>query len=187
MGQQFNGGLFAGMSSSQIHGDRLSGFDLPGFQGGFFTSINLSESGSLQFEIYFVQKGSREPLSDSSIFYRARLNYIALPLVYRYRYGKLGFEIGPALDVLVSSEESDQSGVFESTPPFATYNLSGIVGVNYHFNANWWVSFRTVNSITPIRTPAVDRPDASRYLEFGQRNIVLTFGVYYSFFGPSSS
>ena len=186
MGQQFNGGLFGGMTSSQIHGDRLSGFDLSGFQGGFFTSIDLSEKSALQLEISFVQKGSREPISDSSIFYKARLNYVAIPLIYRYRFGKLGFEIGPAFDVLVSSEESDQSGVFESDPAFATYNLSAFFGVNYHFSDEAWVSFRTVNSITPIRTPAVNRPDASRYLECGQRNISLTLGIYYSFFGPGS-
>lgn len=184
MGQKFNGGLFGGLSSSQIRGDRLSGFDLTGFNGGFFTGLDLSEKSSVQFEISFVQKGSRELPSDTSNFYKARLNYISMPLFYRYRYGKLGFEVGPVFDVLVSSAESDQSGVYDSDPAFSNFNLAGFVGVSYHFNENWWVSFRSVSSITAIRTPEVDRPNASPYLEFGQRNIALTFAVYFSFFGP---
>jgi len=171
------------MSTNQINGDRLSGYNLPGFQGGFFTYLPVSENGSVQLEVSFIQKGSRELPSDSSIFYKARLNYIAIPLLYRYRYGDLGFEIGPVLDVLVNSEESDQSGVFESDPPFNTYNLAAIFAINYHFSEKWWVSFRTNNSLTAIRTPEVNRPAAISYPEFGQRNISLTFGIYYSFFG----
>jgi hypothetical protein len=184
-GQKFEGGLFGGMSTSQIMGDNLSGYDLAGFNGGFFTYVDLTPKSSLQLEISFVQKGSQDPPSDTSTFYKARLNYVVVPLLYRYRLDKLGFEIGPTLDILVNSQESDISGNFQSIPPFNTYSLSAILAVNYHFNSQWWVSFRGNNSLSLIRPFRGSSPNL-RYLESGQRNFVLTFGVYYSFFNGGS-
>lgn len=182
--QNFKGGLFAGMSASQVNGDALSGYDLPGFQAGFFTYIDLSEKSQLQLELSFIQKGAREPRSDSSIFYKARLNYIVVPLIYRYRWKDLGFEIGPAFDINVYAQESDQSGDYQNSVPYNGYGLSAIAGVNYHFSETFWIAFRTNNSITVIRDgdalagvgpwPQVGGA--------GQRNMILTFGLHYSFF-----
>lgn len=172
------------MSTSQINGDNLSGYDLPGFQGGFFTYVALTDKSDLQLELSFIQKGSREAPSDSSIFYKARLNYIVIPLIYRYRWNNLGFEIGPALDVNVYAQESDRSGEYDSNPEFKSYGLSAIAGVNYHFSDAFWVAFRTNNSISVIRdgrTPAGIGP-RPQLGGFGQRNLVLTFGLHYSFF-----
>lgn len=184
MSQNFKGGLFGGMSASQVNGDALSGYDLPGFQGGFFTYVDLSEKSQLQLELSFIQKGAREPRSDSSIFYKARLNYIVIPIIYRYRWNDLGFEIGPAFDINVYAQESDQSGNYQNSVPYKNYGLSAIAGVNYHYSEKLWFAFRTNNSITVIRDGAAlagvgPWPQVGGS---GQRNMVLTFGVHYSFF-----
>ncbi len=184
LAQAFRGGLFAGMSASQINGDELSGYDLPGGQAGFFVFLPSGDRGAWQLELSFIQKGARELPSDTSIFYRARLNYVTIPLLYRYRLNQLSFEIGPALDINVYAQESDRNGDFESNPPFNRFGLSGIFGVNYHFSEHFWVAFRTNNSILVIRpgTPLPGFGASPRLGGFGQRNLILTFGLHYAFF-----
>lgn len=173
------------MSASQVNGDELSGYNLPGFQGGFFTMLPLNDKSALQLEISFVQKGARELPSDTSIFYRTRLNYISVPLLYRLHWGdQLAFEIGPVFDILANAEESDQSGEREINPPYKNFHLAGLFAINYNFNEEFWISFRTVNSITTIRegnaaAPTINSP---RLGGNGQRNLILTFGLYYAFF-----
>lgn len=182
--QEFQGGLFLGMSSSQINGDNLSGYNLPGFQGGFFTYRSLNDRSDVQLELSFVQKGSRELPSDTSNFYKARLNYISVPLLYRYYWEHLSFEVGPVFDILVGAEESDIGGTYDTEDSFKPLNIAGMISVNYHFNDVWWVSFRTVNSITTIRPGAAAGQvlNSPRIGGYGQRNLVLTFGVYYNFY-----
>lgn len=180
--QNFGGGLYIGMSTSQIDGDGLRGFDLPGLNIGAFTDINLNSKSKLQLELAFIQKGARELPSDTSNFYRARLNYIEVPLLYIYRWKKLSIEIGPAFDLLVSSTE-EQNGVEFEGIEFDSFNLVGIFGVQWHFTENWSVDFRSNTSISPIREGRANtgRPFVLQLGGDGQRNIVLSFAVNYRF------
>jgi hypothetical protein len=179
--QSFEGGVMAGMTTSQVDGDNLSGYELPGFHLGFYTYTALNERSELQLELSFIQKGSRQEQTDSSIFYRMRLNYIAIPIIYRYRWKNLGFEIGPALDILVNAQEEDISGPLPEAP-FNRFVLTGVAGVNYHFSDRFWVSFRSVNAITRIRPGPANRPGLGPLLGGdGQRSLSLSFGLHYSF------
>lgn len=180
--QNFGGGIYVGMSGSQINGDNLAGYDLAGLNAGFLTNLKISPKSTLQLELAFIQKGAREPNSDTSNFYKARLNYIEIPLLYIYRWGEFSLEVGPALDILVTSAEESNGFTRDSDPPFHTFNLTGIVGINWHFSRLMHINFRTNNSITPIRdgnAPSVPSP----YIQLGngQRNIVLSFALVYRF------
>jgi len=173
------------MTTSQIDGDGLAGFDLPGFHMGAYTNLDLNKKSTLQMEIAFIQKGAREPISDSSNFYKARLNYIEIPFLYTLRLNDLSFEVGPALDILVTAAEEDQSGERVIEPEFYTYNLTGIFGINWHFARKWHLNFRSNISVTPIRPgyAITGRPFALQLGGQGQRNIVLSFALVYDFRG----
>lgn len=181
--QAFGGQIFAGMSASQLNGDGLGGFDLPGARLGFSSFVHLNQALDLNLELALLQKGSREVPSDTSNFYRARLNMVEIPLIVTYRYNDLEFELGPALDILAHSREESQGIVLESDPAFKRFSLAGIAGVSYRFSPNWHINFRTNYSITPVRSnevpynPAIPRAIGGN----GWRNFNLSFAVYFRF------
>ena len=51
LSQSFDGGLLAGLTTSQISGDNLGGFNKLGIAIGFFTQRNISEKSKLKFEL----------------------------------------------------------------------------------------------------------------------------------------
>ena len=133
-GQRFHAGLIGGLSTSQVSGDQLSGFNQAGLIAGGFVNSPISEKSSLQMEIIFIQKGSRKPVQPNSNneYYILRLSYIEVPLLYKWKASsKLTVEGGPSFGVLVYSQEETERGVYESDPAFRTYEISINVGLNY--------------------------------------------------------
>lgn len=183
--QKFKGGLFGGLISSQVNGDNLSGFDIFGIHAGAFTTLALSEKANLQFEIGLSQKGAREPDSDSSNFYRLRVNYVSIPLLYSYRLNKqLSFEVGPQFDLFVNATEEDIAGERQNNPyPFYALNLAGVGGIVYHITDNFWICFRSTISVTPTRknTRAGGAPYIIQAGGAGHRNLTLSTALYYQF------
>jgi len=179
--QNFKGGFYAGMTTSQIDGDAMRGYHMPGFNVGAFTQVALGDQSNLKLELAYIQKGSRDTLN----LMRFRVNYVEIPVIYSLRWNFLSFEIGPALDILASSKDDGQGVTQYNQNDYRKVSLSGIVGVSYHFNEQWHINFRSNNSITPM-TPPSDRPSVSKsfyqkVLGAGWRNIVLSFGVNYTF------
>lgn len=185
--QRFEGGVFAGAVASQINGDGLAGFDLPGFQVGVFSALPWREHSRFKLELVFAQKGAQQLPSDTAnIQYKARLNYIDLNLLFNYRYKQLSFEIGPVLSFLVNATESDLYGEYEPVISFQTFHLAGQSGINYHFTDQWHVSFRSGVSIFPARKTGGSPTPNRSLLEIGtgQYNLWLAFGVNYRFGRP---
>ncbi len=181
--QKFGGSAYAGMTASQLNGDGLGGFDLPGARLGVATYLKASNSLKISLELAFLQKGSRDVPSDSSTFYKARLNMVELPLMFEYNIGDLAFEAGPALDILVSSREESNGFELNSDPPFENISLAAIAGVSYYFGPRWHINFRVNHSITSVRTNEVPyNPAIPRRLGGnGWRNLNLSFAIYYDF------
>ena len=93
---EFKAGIKAGINTSQMAGDGYAGFNKINPQAGFFLQKSFKEKGQLQFEIIYIQKGSRFPGDpDNGIFttYRIQLDYIEAPLLYQYQWRKFLFEI----------------------------------------------------------------------------------------------
>lgn len=182
--QKFGGGAFAGMSASQIDGDDLGGYNKPGINLGAFTYLPMGAHSRLQMELTFLQKGSREPASDTSFFYLARLNYIEVPLIYSYRLNDFSFEIGPGLDIL-ASRHIENNGIEEAEDDsFRSFSLTAIAGISWHFSRKMYINFRTNNSITRVRVPDPDLTShPSRLGTWGWRNVILSFALYYDFSG----
>lgn len=185
--QYFGGGAYAGMTASQIDGDNLGGYDLPGVNLGAFTTLSLSEKARLQLELAFIQKGSREPISDTSNFIKYRLNYFEIPLLFAYRLNDFSFEAGPALDINVYAKEEGAGRTLPNSRTFNRFSLTGILGLTWHFSESWAINFRSNNSLTPISPPNVLPSENSsiyqKILGNGWRNVVLSFALVYDFSG----
>jgi hypothetical protein len=178
---KFNAGLIGGISTSQVDGDQLAGYDKAGIKAGVFVNRNFSEPVSLQMELLFIQKGSRKPVDqDDNSYFIMRLNYIEVPLMFRFRLSKkIIAEAGPSFATLVSSEESDAIGVINGRPPFHKYDFGVNGGGYYILSENWAFNFRFSYSIVPIRPFDSARPYA--FLDRGQFNNVLALAFFYQF------
>ncbi len=178
--QSFNAGLRLGICGSQVNGDRLSGFDKAGLVGGGFVSRELSEHFALQFEIVYVQKGSRKPVDDNNEYYRMRVNYIEVPVLLLWHLSKnVDLTGGPSFGRLIFSEENDQLRVYEDAPPFKNFEFAGNFGVIYRMDEHWAVDARYSHSITTIRPFPEGYP--TTYFDKGQYNVVIEFSLEYGF------
>lgn len=181
---KFRAGLKAGLSTSQVEGDTYGGFNQYGFDGGATLNGKVNDKWSAQFEILFVQKGSKH-VGDANkgdlSYYYMRLNYIEVPLLLQYKQKKFTFEIGPGFGYLISAKEYDDpygNPVSNVNGPFISTEVSGNLGVNYQIYKNLGLTWRFTNSLLPIRKYA---SGASFWFNPGQRNNVLAFTLTYTF------
>jgi hypothetical protein len=180
--QNFHAGLIAGISTTQVAGDQLSGFNKVGIIAGGFVNAKAGEKTSLQMEILFIQKGSRKPVDtdNNNEFYVMRISYIEVPLLFKWQAAqKFNIEAGPSFGTLVFSEEEREWGVYEPIIPFKKFDLSGNIGLSYLLTDNLDVNVRLSNSVIPIR----DFPQGYSFAFFdrGQYNTVLAFTLHYQF------
>jgi len=178
---RFRPGLKAGIATSQVEGDTYGGFDKFGFDGGVTLNGKLSEKWRAQFEILFVQKGSKH-IGDGSkgdySFYLMRLNYVEVPLLLQYQLKKFTFEIGPGIGYLINAKEYDAVGEIYNPIPFYKTEVSASIGINYQIYKKLGITWRFTNSMLPIRKYA---SGASFWFNPGQRNNVLAFTLTYRF------
>lgn len=187
----FKGGVRAGIATSQISGDNLSGFHKLGATAGLYAAVPLipdADNLHLQMELDFTMKGSHS-FNKSKVNvtgkYVLNLGYLEIPVLLRWRfahitiYGNSGFEleVGPMLGVNIYARERDIYGIIPGRPQFSRLELSAVAGLSYRFNEHHGVNFRFSNSILKVRTPnwAVNRPILKQY------NTVLSLNYFYQF------
>jgi len=183
----FNFGFQLGLNGSQVTGDQLAGFHKAGLFGGLFVNHKAGRLGNIQLEMNFTQKGSRKNAKpDEGIYdsYLMRLNYVAVPLLYRFKIKKtLDIDVGLEAAYLISSRERDINGWVEpdlSVPYFKDFDFSIFAGIGVEINEHLLFVFRYSYSIVPIRP----RPPGNYYYGYwdaGQYNEVLTGTLQYQF------
>jgi hypothetical protein len=189
-GQQFNGGIIGGISASEISGDYLAGPNKLGAYAGAFANIYISDRSALQMEIDFVQKGSRkipdagDTIAGQTYDYKLVLNYINVPILYRYDWTKfISFEAGPSIGLLLDSYEMvngwENDDVYGGDFNFFDFGID--LGMNFRFLMNWELNVRYSNTIflTPVRPHA---GNAQTFFNRGQLNEVLSFTLHYTMF-----
>jgi len=177
--QRFNGGLIGGMSTSEISGDRFNGPSKVGLFVGGFGNFYISEKSSIQMELEYIQKGSRKvPDSTDITFYLLRINYIEIPLLYKYDLTKkITFEAGPSIGYLISKYEEVNSEVL--TNPFKNWDCQLAVGGYYNLSRHLKFNVRYSNTLFfPVRDGA---SGTTYWLRKGQYNEVLSFLLHYQF------
>ena len=180
--QEFHGGVLGGVSGTQISGDDLSGFNKGGLYLGAFVNRYFGEKSSMQMELDFIQKGSRKnPNAKKNDYstYLLRLNYIEIPVSYKYDFSTNGtLEGGLSLGVLVKSYEEANETTTVSGGEFNRTDFSFHVGGYYTIVENLRVNVRYSSSILPVRDHSSGATDR---LNAGQYNSVLSFILFYGF------
>jgi hypothetical protein len=152
----FHAGFLGGITMSQVLNDGLSHYSKLGFYGGVFISTDFTDTFLGEVGMSYVMKGSKENQTNNQAFngYKLTLGYIEFPILVKYRWKSFQFEIGPSLGILVNSNEKNlYQNDIQSITPFETFELAGIIGVNYSFTDKWGLDLRMSNSLIPIRYP----------------------------------
>ena len=182
--QSFGGGIIVGASTSQVAGDLLGGFNKIGILAGAYTNLKVKESLSFQFEITYIEKGSRNPNMHESNHpnyqkIEITLSYIETPLTINLQQKEnLGVELGiiPAFNISATLNSADAKNISVPNPQYKKYDLGVCAGINYHITDNIILNTRISNSIIPIRPHT---SGATNGWNKGQYNTVLSFAIHY--------
>jgi hypothetical protein len=180
---RFHAGLKAGLSTSQVHGDTYSGFNKAGLDGGLVLNGRINDKWSGQFEMLYIQKGSKHDgdiAQNDFTYYKMKLSYLEVPVVFQYYLKNFSFELGPSFGYLISAKEYDLYGQLDdSASPFKPMEVAACVGFNYMVHRKIGMNIRYSNSVLPIRT--FNRSGLTIPFDAGQRNNVLAFTLTYLF------
>jgi len=179
--QRFKAVLQGSLAGTQVSGDELSGFNKAGLLAGAGVITALKKDLSLGFKILYLQKGSRKPSKldqGDPTTYLLKLNYIEVPIQFRYKAGKkLFLEFGPSIAYLVKYKEENEDGELENRNAFSKIDLSLTGAIVYQINEFWEIRFEGWQSILPIRKHS----DGITYrLNLGQYNSVIAIGIQYT-------
>lgn len=184
----FEAGAAAGLNTSQVSGDNLSGFHQFGLGTGLFVVRPITESSELEMQFLFSQKGSRktpDPDRGDYTSYNLRVNYIDIPLSYRYELSDFNLFGGVLFGARVgSAKESNHNGSIESAgrPDFEPYDIGVQAGLSYLLRDDLRFDLRFSNSILPARKHTgntLSSPGTAGYLNRGQYHTVVSFLVKY--------
>jgi hypothetical protein len=188
--QAFYGGIAFGGTTSQVDGDHNNGFHKVGFTAGAFVGLELSDILETQFEIKYIQKGSRSDADDPYQFL-IRLDYVELPLVATANLGFLNIngntldwisvEAGASVDVLAYTNQKN-NGANESTNRWKRFCVNGILGLKFNLNGKkFQIGTRVITSINSAYAGNFYDQGALRFGQWGAFNDVLELVMYYRF------
>jgi len=177
--QNFEGGVLAGLTASQVDGDAYRGYRKVGLQGGGWVRRMFTYTLGGQMEIRYIQKGALKTVTPNDpTYHRTALHYIDIPLMAQLFYNEdVILELGIGPEILISAIQEDENGPIDiRDPQYNRFTMSAIAGVGYRFLEVMQVHFRFNYSIIPIRP----HPSGQTYLlNQGHYSNSLTIALYY--------
>tara|TARA_B100001142_G_scaffold292849_1_gene311977 strand:+ start:3023 stop:3631 length:609 start_codon:yes stop_codon:yes gene_type:complete len=175
--QIFGGGIIAGVSTTQVAGDLLGGFNKIGFLAGGYTSLKIKDKINIRFEIKYIEKGSKNPRIKENNFAEISLSYIEIPISINLKQKEnIGVEFGLYPAFLIDSEMNDFFSKINIDPAFIKYDFGIFAGINYKITEKMILNTQISNSIIPIR-PHVS--GVKNGINKGQYNTTLNFALHY--------
>ncbi len=193
-GQTFKTGVLGGLAVSQLDGDQLGGFNKIGLNFGGYTYVEASDRWNIQFEIQYIQKGSRSTIdiaagqTDNILF---RLDYVEIPLLARYKLGPWIVEGGLTYGQMVnfyalyatdSGRETERNDLDEFNADYDNkmndWEFGGLIGLGYQMRDNLSFNVRFQSSIIPIKkfeSGAIDPNIWTFDLGIMNRVVAMTF------------
>jgi len=188
--QNFGGGIVLGLSTSQVGGDDLGGFNKAGLLAGVFANKSISPLLSFQMEMTYIQKGSNNPNMNNSEHLQdyekpdISSSYIEIPLLLQYHQSEVLKIVGGLLSAyLIDGYYKDESGKMPivNGNPFIKYDIGLLIGMDYKFSENLSLNTRISNSILPIGEEDYNHTTTYNSTRKGKYNSVLSFAIHYNF------
>jgi len=177
--QDFRAGLLGGMTTSQISGDNLEGYDKLGFRIGAYVSRSIKEKVDVKMEIQYIQKGSKRHIDKHSFErYMFNLHYIEIPISIAWKYNQdISIETGLSPSYLMAYSEQNELGNLPKNDP-KSIGLDFLVGANYQIKPQIILNLRYSQSVIPVRKHS---SEGQLGLNNGQQSSLLSLALYYQF------
>ena len=163
------------MTTSQISGDGLGGWDKFGVTGGAYVNAPLSSKNGLRIGIYYTEKGARtkrDTLNFNTFAYR--LKYIEVPVQMSYQNGPFTFLTGFYYGRLIRQDILSNSLSYPVLPAFRNYDIGIALGTTLQLGDHLFLEGKFSTSIIPTR-PSPNFANPNSYYEKGNYNQVLYF------------
>ncbi|MBF9142395.1 porin family protein [Hymenobacter properus] len=170
-------GVKAGVNYTTFSGDNVDNAKYKfGAVGGLAANFGFSESLSLQTELLYSQKGTEIKGSD----YNFKLNYIELPIMFRYTLGDGNgpfLQAGPQIGYLAKAKLSDGNGknIDLDNDAYQNIALGYVAAIGYQLPAGLSIEGRFNGDINSVGKDG----DANDQ----QRNRVFSLQLGYMFGG----
>lgn len=172
--QNFQSGLIAGVSTSQISGDLLGGFNKIGLQLGGFVNHPLGTNSKGQFGLYYIDKGSDDPKSQFQI----DLSYVESSYSFLYNYQGFSWEGGLLIGVLIDGKTYDMYGYENaSESQFNQFDIGAKLAVGKELLPKLQMFWELSNTIPFF--PIQEHPAYISILNKGKMNAILSFSFRY--------
>jgi hypothetical protein len=196
--QSFHGGINFGFNISQVDGDNHGGYHKIAPAGGPYVRNTFSNPNwGASLAVLYKHKGSRyitrdaedNVLSDYSI----KLNYIELPLMFTYKFEKIGIpglfeytfnneiqlEFGISYAYLVKGGEYYDNYI-DPTTQFKKNEIANHIGLIYRLSNYWMLNYRF--SYTFVFMPIHPHPGGQVYwFNRGMYNNNMNLSLIYEF------
>jgi hypothetical protein len=166
----FQGVVTVGLNASQIDGDGLTGFNMPGIYIGVGAKYLINPEWAMGLDFLYAQKGSRTTIDDEGlrgmIRQRTRLHYVETPVIVYYSpsfSSAFTLEGGLALGYIFQGkvEYGNAEGVV--TDQWTKLDFSAVGGFEYRFNRTISGLARWTYSLLPNNANYTD-PDLNQIL-----------------------
>ena len=154
--QAFNGGVFGGVTVSQVDGDYYRGYHKLGMTAGVFVNREIDKNFYWQLELKYVAKGAFENEPENYFYDKTVYRYIEIPLSVNYLFDeKYQVEIGLAPEVLLQYAAFDANGKTDPSlyPDNHRFGLNVFAGIVYWFIPSTGIGFRFTYSAVTFRDP----------------------------------
>ena len=173
--QNFKAGAIGGISTSQVSGDQLGGFNKVGVKLGSFVNhpINLATRGELA--MYYIDKGSNDLNSN----FRIDLSYIETSWCVQKSSKGFIYEGGLLFSVLLDGKTYDIYGYEDVTKSdYYKFDIGAKLSAGIKLKPRLFMFWEITNSL-PF-TPIQDHPGGATYgLNKGKYNSILSFSFRY--------
>jgi len=107
--QGISGGLKAGLNLANMNGDDVEDTDMKiGYHFGGYAKIGITEAFSVQPELLFNAVGAKSSQDGLDADYK--FNYVSVPVMLGYSFGKISIQAGPQIGFLTSAKLKVEGG-----------------------------------------------------------------------------
>jgi len=175
--QTFKAGLIAGISTSQVSGDQLGGFNKLGLKFGASINHTINTASRGQFALYYIDKGSNDLNTD----YQIDLSYIETSWCIQKSSKGFIYEGGLLFGVLIDGKTYDIYGYEDiQKNDFSKFDIGAKLAAGIKLKPQLSMFWELSNTI-PLFPIQKHPGGAINGLNKGKYNSILSFSFRYLF------
>lgn len=191
---RFKAAVIAGLTASQIDGDRSAGYNKLGLQAGLRGIARLKKREELSIEFLYAQRGCQSTLLKDQFDpfrFSHTLNYLEVPVQWHFKdwlveyeddkdnFYRVSFNLGFSYARLINYTSGGEGfGIGAALPNLKKSDISFLLGANFMASQHIGFTFRYVRSFGRIYDPRDFDPAPYQYALNSHSLYLQTFYLF---------